>query len=358
MEFWRAGGIQTSMTASEAQAIEADGWDGQMVMDSSCLTSDPYVIMTALALQTEKLLISPGVTNPVSRHPAVTACAAMSLQNISGGRYVLGIGRGDSALAFLGHGPASVAVFEKALRDIQTLMSGGAVAFDPDRDFRRAPSIASMGLRATPDGSRLKWLPAGLPKVEMDVAATGPRVIALSARIAERVTFSVGASPERVAWALELARSARAEAGLPADGISYGVQIIVVPTRHKELAGEWARTSVGSLARFQVIQGENQAPASAYDQSVFTRIHNEYDMNYHGGGGRKLPDDVLTAEFNRSFAMIGTPGECVERLLTLNRMGIDRFVIVGASLHPESHAEERRLFTREVLPALRAESGV
>jgi alkanesulfonate monooxygenase SsuD/methylene tetrahydromethanopterin reductase-like flavin-dependent oxidoreductase (luciferase family) len=56
--------------------------------------------------------------------------------------------------------------------------------------------------------------------------------------------------------------------------------------------------------------------------------------------------------------MIGTPGECVERLLTLNRMGIDRFVIVGASLHPESHAEERRLFTREVLPALRAESGV
>ena len=60
-----------------------------------------------------------------------------------------------------------------------------------------------------PGGTRLGWLPPGLPKVPLDIAATGPKVIKLAARHAERVTFSVGADAKRLAKVVSMARQER-----------------------------------------------------------------------------------------------------------------------------------------------------
>ena len=61
------------------------------------------------------------VTNPVTREPAVTASAHATLQDISGGRMVMGIGRGDSAVRVMGRKPTPIAMFEQRLRDDQGL---------------------------------------------------------------------------------------------------------------------------------------------------------------------------------------------------------------------------------------------
>ena len=62
--------------------------------------------------------------------------------------------------------------------------------------------------------SRLRWLDrVSVPKVPLDVACSGPKVIDFAARTAERVTFAVGADPDRLTWALDLARKAAADAG-------------------------------------------------------------------------------------------------------------------------------------------------
>src|SRR5262245_34608334 len=115
IEFWRAGGGGDSTYPEAAAPAEAEGWDGQMFMDSECIGRDPYVLMGAWAKLTQRMKLSTGVTNPISRHPVVTAAAAASVQAISGGRAVLGIGRGDSALAYLGQAPARLGLFEKCL---------------------------------------------------------------------------------------------------------------------------------------------------------------------------------------------------------------------------------------------------
>ena len=209
VEFWRAGGSESATTMEAARKVEADGWDGQMFMDSQCLSADPYVRMGVWAAATERLKLSTGVTNPLTRHPAVTAAAAATLQSISRGRAVLGIGRGDSALAYLGHAPASLASFRRALHDMQTLLRGGEVAFGAHDTLGDTATVDTLSLGGRPVASRLQWLPQAMPKVPLDVAATGPKVIELSAPIAEQVTFSVGAIPERVSWALDLARAAR-----------------------------------------------------------------------------------------------------------------------------------------------------
>src|SRR5581483_3958173 len=190
IEFWRAGGPGNLNPVETARAVEADGWDGQMFMDSQSLSGDPWVLMGAWAAATERLKLCTGVTNPLTRHPAVTAACAATLQAISGGRSVLGIGRGDSALAYLGHAPVGIAAFDRCLHDLQTLLSGGEVAFGasagPGSD---APSLDTMSLGDRPTSTRLQWLPEGMSKVPLGVAATGPKVIEISAPIAERVTF-------------------------------------------------------------------------------------------------------------------------------------------------------------------------
>src|SRR5579862_7153325 len=255
-EFWRSGGSGRLTSIEVAREIEAEGWDGQMFMDSQSLARDPYVSMGAWAMVTHRLKLSTGVTNTLTRHPAVIASAAATLQSLSGGRAVLGIGRGDSALAHLGHAPVRLAAFRQALENLQTLLRGGEVGFESFGRGAEAPSVDSMSLGARPKASRLEWLTEGLPKVPLDVAATGPRVIEMSAPVAERVTFSVGAIPERVDWALELARAARARHGLTDEGISYGAQIIVVCHTDAEAAIELAIGYAAPLARFQVIQGD------------------------------------------------------------------------------------------------------
>ena len=72
------------------------GFDSGWTYDSPILWQEPYPLITLLAAQTERMRIGMCVTNPVTREPAVTASAHATLQDISGGRMVMGIGRGDS----------------------------------------------------------------------------------------------------------------------------------------------------------------------------------------------------------------------------------------------------------------------
>jgi 5,10-methylenetetrahydromethanopterin reductase len=352
LEIWRAGGSNTGATADLVQAVEAEGWDGQMFMDSQSLSADPYAQMGAWAAWSEHLRLSPGVTNPLTRNLAVTAASIATIQAISGGRAVLGIGRGDSALAYLGLAPARLATFERALTSLQALLSGGEIAFEDsgERGGAGEQSVHALSLGARPEAARLKWLPPGLPKVPLDVAATGPKVIQMGARIAERVTFSIGAEVERVEWAIGLGRKAQA------GPVAYGAQVIVVCHPDEAAAMEVAMAMVPPLARFQVMQGSAAGPSEAGDGSSYSAIREGYDMTRHGGVNEteRLTHGVLSPEFVRRFAIVGPPDYCVERLLALRDAGLERFVVVGPGFYPPDWGVAAGLFAKEVIPALRA----
>jgi 5,10-methylenetetrahydromethanopterin reductase len=357
LEFWRAGGSESNTTLDDARRIEAEGWDGQKFMDSQSLCADPYARMGVWAVATERIKLATGVTNPLTRHPAVTATAAATIQSISHGRAVLGIGRGDSALAYLGFAPGGLQEFGRTLEQLQTLLRGGEIGFGADKSLAAAPSADTLSLGGRPTATRLQWLPKGLPKVPLDVAATGPKVIEMSAPIAERVTFSVGAIPERVSWALGVARAARARKHLDDGSISFGVQIIVVCHTDVQAMRPVAARMVAPLARFQVIQGSAAGPVSPEDEENFGAIRRGYDMTKHAmvNADDKIKGGSLTWDFVRRFAIVGTPDHCVERLLELAALGIERFVVVGPGYHPEVKSGGGTLFTSEVLPAVRSE---
>ena len=357
LEIWRAGGSNTGASPELARAVEAEGWDGQMFMDSQSLSADPYVQMGAWAVSTSRILLSTGVTNPFTRNLAVTAAGAATVQAISGGRAVLGIGRGDSALAYLGYAPVGLASFEAGLVSLQALLSGEEIGFERSGESGGgAASHQTLSLAGRPEGVQLRWLPKGLPKVPLDVAATGPKVIAMAARLAERVTFSVGAEPERIAWAVDVARTAREAAGLPLGGGSYGAQLVVVCHPDDDTAMEVAMHMAPPLARFQVIQGTAVGPHDAEAATNLDAIRSGYDMTEHGNIGSKarIKGGALSPDFVRRFAIVGPPDHCVERLLALRSAGVERFVVVGPGFYPAEWGTAANLFAREVIPALRA----
>src|SRR5262245_36761645 len=195
MELWSVRVPETGRVVAQAEQAEQQGWDGIAFTDSQNLVGDPFVAVALAAEATSRLHFATGVTNAFTRHPAALANVAATVHETSGGRFVLGIGRGDTALFHLGLEPMPVDRFGALTADVQTYLAGGTV------DCDGFPS-------------RLRWLErARQPKVPLDIACSGPRMIELGGRLAERITLGVGADPDRVSWAVDLARKAAAGAG-------------------------------------------------------------------------------------------------------------------------------------------------
>lgn len=281
---------------ARAKWLETRGFDGLLVSDSQCLNADVWVELALAAAATERLALGTGVTNPATRHPSVTASAALTLQAESGGRALLGIGRGDTALTELGRRPVPVADLDAALHDLRAYLHGSEVMLDGHP-------------------VRLKLAQLGLSPVPLDVAASGPRVIGVAARHADRLSFSVGAEPERVRRAVALAREAREQAGLDPAGLRVGAWLQVAVDPDREAALRLIRGTVQAFAGFSL--------------------------------DRRLSDDVL-----ERVSVAGPGVECAERIAAL---GLDHVIVVpgwiGSDLRRVEETNER--FADEVLPLLR-----
>lgn len=338
MELWTLSTSASRRASSAAAAAEAAGWDGWAVVDSQNLSGDSYVALALAASATDRLKVATGVTNPVTRHPAVTASAIASVQALSEGRAVLGIGRGDSALAHLGRAPASVRALERYVVAVQRYLRDEPVPFD-ELDFheRLAPPVDQLGLADHPDDSRLVWLSDRWPKVPVEVAATGPKVISMAAVAADRVLFALGADVDRLAWGMDVARSARRDAGLDPDAVRFGAYVNMACHNDIAVARDLVRGGLSTFARFSVMHGEVVGPATDEQREVLQRLHDRYDMRSHTRTDSSQAA-VLSDGFVDRYAVTGPPERCVERLEELARLGLDKVVVIGPTAGADRHA--------------------
>ena len=354
MQLWTTTVASPRATARVAREREAAGWDGLLVVDSQNLSGNPYVALAMAATATTRLGLGTGVTNSVTRHAAVTACSIASIQRLSGGRAVLGVGRGDSALAHLGRGPSRLAPFERYLRQLQAYLRGDSVPFDDiDIPAAVAPPVSELELADAPTASRIGWIAEGGAKVPVEVAASGQRVIAIAARHADRVMFALGADAERIAWGIELARRTRQEAGLDPDGITFGAYVPCGCHTDLTTARDLIRGSLTTHARFSVMHGTASGPVSASDRAVLQDLRNSYDMRAHTRGDSRQAG-VLTGAFIDRFAIAGPPDHCIARLKRLADLGLDKVALSGSmrGVSETDAAASQRLLENEVLPAM------
>lgn len=336
MEIWTLTFPAAGRGASSALLAEKQGWDGIYIADSQNLTSDVYVTLTAAALQTGRIMLGPGVTNPVTRHAAVTASAIASLHELSGGRAVLGIGRGDSAAAHIGQPMASVSRFEQYVNDVQAYLRGDVVD---------AGGFAS----------RLQWIdPARACKPPVDAAVTGPRTIAAAARSADRVSLTLGASVNRIRWGIEIARRAREDAGLDPSQLEFGAYVNCVAHPDRSVGRQLVRGSMGTLIRFSGMHPASASHLSDRQATQLADLSRVYSVQQHAMRSARH-SVAVSDELIDELAIVGPSGHCLERLTELADAGLDSLVIAGHSrdADPGLLEETSQRFAEEVMPGLR-----
>lgn len=324
-------------SARTAARVESLGFDCALFPDSQNMAPEVWGQLMLAASATQKIRLGPGVTNSITRDPSVTASAALALQFESGGRALLAIGRGDSSVQRIGKHEDPLASFERHVTALQAYLRGESI----DRD----------GF-----ASRLEWLralPPELPKVPVEIAATGPRVIALAARRADRIGLAVGADPEHVRERLEAAREAARLAGRDLRAMRFGAFVNCVLHEDRTVARDAIRGSAATFARFSSFRGNDLArlPTPLRVAAGYLREH--YDMRHHtratAAHAQGLPD-----EFIDWFGIAGPVEHGRERLQRLAALGLD-FVhlIVGSTGAPrEVTLGSIQLLAEDVLPGL------
>jgi 5,10-methylenetetrahydromethanopterin reductase len=343
--------------AAEAAAqLEAEGWDGGTVADTQCITVDPYVTMALCAARTTRLKLQTGVTNTLTRHPAVTASAFATLQAASGGRAVMGISRGDSALAYLGGSPQPIDRFERSLQMIQAYLRGEGVpvADAAEQLTGTRKGYEDIALGAAPPQSWLKWL-ANVPaytKVPIEVAATGPKAIAIAARTAEQVMFMMGAEPDRLRWAVRAAREAAEKAGRDPASLRLGAWVLLYPHDDIAVGRRLAAPGAATAARFLTLNRTVVGPVSDSTRATLKRVAETYDMTHHATGGPQA--EALDPAFLDSFAILGPASRCVERLEEILDLGFDKLIVSVGSVQRNTALglECRDAAVGRVLPAI------
>ena len=153
-------------------ARQADelGYRRCWIYDEGLATRDVYVTLAAIAAATDRIKLGPGVTNPYVRHPAATATAIATLDELSDGRAFLGLGAGGGlTLAPLGiERRRPLSTVADMIADLRALWAGERVT--------RTGGAYSF------DGARLDY---GRDDIEIIIAGRGPKMLELGARTAD-----------------------------------------------------------------------------------------------------------------------------------------------------------------------------
>src|SRR6201993_4124416 len=124
------GDAPVAQLVGRARLAEANGYSAVWVADER-FYREVYSCLGQIAAHTAKIQLGPCVTDPYSRHPALTAMAIATLDEISGGRAILGIGAGISGFAELGiDRRKSARAIRESIEVIRVLLCGEAVDFE------------------------------------------------------------------------------------------------------------------------------------------------------------------------------------------------------------------------------------
>jgi 5,10-methylenetetrahydromethanopterin reductase len=185
--------------AGMVQEIEALDYQDLWCTDSSLHARNPYAYLTLAAGHSRRLRLGTAVTNPLTRHPAVTAVAASTVDEISGGRFTLGIGAGDRPLLALGLRPSTLDQLECSIATMRALWKGDTVDVAADT-FTVAEGYLRFGAR---------------PDLPVFISASGPRTLELAGRVADGVLVLAGLFDEAVRWAIGCIDRGAEAAGRP-----------------------------------------------------------------------------------------------------------------------------------------------
>ncbi len=315
-------------TVGRTVLAEENGFSHAWLWDSHVLWQEVYPIFTLMAAGTKDIHIGTCVTNPVTRDPTVTAAAMATLNEISGGRMEMGIGRGDSAQRVLGRGPVTVAALERACTTIRDLAEGRPVDLDGTE-------------------VQLKWSEGH--RLPVWVAAYGPKALHCAGRVADGVILQL-ADPFIIEWALRYLREGAEQAGRdPADikVMAAAPAYLSDDLAHAREQVRWFPALVSNHV-VDLVKRYHDAglPAELTD---YIAARESYDYGHHGRTGSENAEFVTDEVVDR-FCVIGGPEQVRAKLAQLRDLGVDQFNIYSMVDDPRALITG---FGSEIIPAFR-----
>jgi probable F420-dependent oxidoreductase len=313
-------------TIALTRQAEAAGFAYGWLFDSHVLWREPYVLLALMAQATTTLRLGTCVTNPATREPSVTASALAVLQELSGGRFDLGIGRGDSSRRVLGKAPTSMAALEEAVHVIRALAEGRPI------EYEGAPL-------------QLPW--AGTHRLPVWIAGYGPVALKLTGRVANGAMLQIG-DPDLIHWFVAQVRASAVEAGRSADAVRI---MAAAPAHVGDLADgrdriRWFPALVGNHVVDLVNKYEGSLPE---DLTRYVRGRQGYDYLHHAEVGSSNADFVTDDIVDR-FGIVGHVEAHRAKLRVLAEAGVDQFNLYLMNGNEE---EQLEIYGREIIPALR-----
>lgn len=303
-----------------ARFAEEHGFEEVWVAESHLTCRDHLVALTLAAVHTATVRLGPGVTNPVLHDASVLACGIATLDEVSRGRAVFGIGSGDTPVYSLGRTKASLGRLREAIGQIRGLLAGDLVEYAP--------------------GVRIKlWCRRPIP---IYLAAEGPRTLQLAAEVADGAIIGSGILPDTLAWVdghLRAGMAGRPRSLGPLDRLHAA---IISVDRDGRRAREAARARVANRAHHNFRATLESVPVDRRPE--VQRLLDQFDVKAwrHPKHAPLVTDYILDR-----FAVAGTPEQVVERLHQLARCGVSRLMIDPPA---DGFDETLDLFAREVLP--------
>ncbi len=302
------------------QLAERHGFGYAWTYDSHVLWQESIPMLAVAARETSTIRLGQFVTNPATRDPTVLASAYATLHDLSNGRMAMGIGRGDSAVRYIGRQPMKVAEYERACGMMRDFMNGREVSWN-DKELQ------------------LKWVREELPPIPMWMAGYGPKALAAAGRVGDGVIVQL-ADPEIIQWIMATARRAAEEAGRDPAALKC---IVGAPSHiSADLADareqvRWFPAMVSNHVMDLVERygtDGSQVPKALTD---YVQARKFYDYNEHSRVGA-AHGEFVTDEICDRFCVLGDVDQAKAKLRELADVGVDQF-----NIYLMTHGQEETL---------------
>jgi 5,10-methylenetetrahydromethanopterin reductase len=263
---------------------------------------ETFSMLGYLAAVTTNIRLGVGVVNAFSRNAALRAMGAATVDRVSDGRFMLGMGRSDESVIQRRMGilyGAPLATLERAVGTIRTLLSG-------ETALERA-AFEEIGLGLKPVQERLP----------IYLAAIGPRALRLAGRVADGVLLNAYTPASYVRWAVRQVREAAEEAGRDPGAIDVACMLVVRMTDDPDglmpgLRGRMARL----IAEPHV--GEVLLERGGFDASVLAPVRERIAQGDERGAGELVREELVHACY-----LLGDADRCRARIQEYRDAGVD-----------------------------------
>lgn len=316
------------------RALEAADFDQYWAFDSHVIWQDYCTQLGWLIAhsRSDRMQFGTCVTNPVTRDPSVTASVFATMNQLTDGRMICGIGRGDSSVRVMKRRPANLAYVEEAIEIIRTLGSGRPMQID--------------GVDV-----HLDWAKGDLT---IYVAGYGPKALRLAGRVGDGVIFQV-ADPFFIEWGMGFVREGAEAAGRDPDEIVIHCATAAYISDDLDDARNQVRWFPALVANHIADVLRHHDPDVVPDYvAEYLESRPEYDYTKHGHRGadhsKYVPDEICDR-----FCVIGSVEESAAKVRELASIGVSEFNIYPYIPNLEDVIET---YGREIVPEFRKKVAV